>query len=311
MLIKEVIDMYEVLDNPKVNGKHILKFFNDLDFDNITYKTVKGEKGSTDFIKIKIEGLEGKTNGGTTPSMGVIGRLGGIGARPARIGFVSDGDGALVALSIALKLVKMKNLGERLKGDVIITTHICPNAPIKEHDPVPFMDSPVDMQKMNELEVTEEMDGILTIDTTKGNNVINYKGFAISPTIKEGYILKVSEDLLRIMSATTGKRPVVFPVTQQDITPYGNGLYHINSILQPAIATDAPVIGIAITTETAVGGCYTGATHLMDVESAARYSLEVAKEFTQGTCSLYDKEEFEKILKLYGSMKTFQSFGNV
>jgi hypothetical protein len=26
--------------------------------------------------------------------------------------------------------------------------------------------------------------------------------------------------------------PATFPVTMQDITPYGNGIYHINSIMQ-------------------------------------------------------------------------------
>ena len=100
--------------------------------------------------------------------------------------------------------------------------------------------------------------------------MINARGFAISPTVKEGYILKVSKTVLDVMSRVTGQLPQVFALSQQDITPYGNGLYHINSILQPAIMTSAPVIGLAITTEVAVAGCATGATQLMDVESAAR-----------------------------------------
>lgn len=311
MLLKQIIDIYELLDNPKVNGKIIEDYFKKLNFEEVYYKNIVGEKGNTDFVKLIIKGRNGKSNNGTAPTIGIIGRLGGIGARPHRIGFVSDGDGALVALSIGLKLVNMKNNGEILNGDVIITTHICPDAPIKEHYPVPFMDSPVDMEMMNKLEVIEEMDAILTIDTTKGNNIINYCGFAISPTVKEGYILRVSEDLLRIMSSTTGKKPMVFPVTQQDITPYGNGLYHINSILQPATSTKAPVVGIAITTETAIGGCNTGATDFNSVENAARYCLEVAKEYTSGICSLYDINEFNKIIDLYGDMKKFQTSGNL
>jgi len=68
------------------------------------------------------------------------------------------------------------------------------------HDPVPFMDSPVDIATMNKYEVDPAMDAVLSVDTTKGNRIINYRGFAISPTVKEGYILKVSEDLLDIMS---------------------------------------------------------------------------------------------------------------
>jgi len=63
---------------------------------------------------------------------------------------------------------------------------------------------------------------------------------------------------------------------------------------------------VAITTETAVAGCATGATHIMDIETAARFVTEVAKDFTEGKCSFYDAEEYEKIVKLYGSMKHFQ-----
>ncbi|WP_418608261.1 DUF1177 family protein [Georgenia sp. SUBG003] len=40
-------------------------------------------------------------------------------------------------------------------------------------------------------------------------------------------------------------------MSTQDITPYANGLYHINSILQPAVARRSPVVGVALTTETA------------------------------------------------------------
>ena len=150
---------------------------------------------------------------------------------------------------------------------------------------------------------------ILSIDTTKGNRIANERGFFISPTVKEGYILRVSERLLDLMEITTGRRPKVFALTQQDITPYGNDLFHINSILQPSVATSAPVVGVAVTTETVVPGCATGATQLPDVEEAARFVLEVAKEFGQGVCDFYDKEEYARIQKLYGSMTRFQGFG--
>jgi hypothetical protein len=155
------------------------------------------------------------------------------------------------------------------------------------------------------------MDSVVSIDTTKGNYVITNKGIAISPTVKEGYILKTSDNLLDIMMRVTGKLPKVFALTQQDITPYGNDLYHLNSILQPAVATDAPVVGVAVSTEVAVAGCATGATHITDVELAARFAVEVAKDFTEGKCEFYDKEEFDRIKSRYGSMKKFQTMGDV
>ena len=174
---------------------------------------------------------------------------------------------------------------------------------------MPFMDSPIDMELCNRMDVDEGMDAILSIDTTKGNRIINHRGFAISPTVKEGYILRVSEDLLDVMISTTGRLPHVFALSQQDITPYGNGLYHLNSILQPATATKAPVVGVAVTTETTVAGCATGATHLEDLEDAGRFMLEAAKAFGNGLCSFYDEEEFGRIQKLYGSMEHFQTLG--
>lgn len=133
------------------------------------------------------------------------------------------------------------------------------------------------MKTMNSFEVDPEMDAILSIDTTKRNRIINQKGFAISPTVKDGYILRVSEDLLDIMQIVTGRLPVVFAITTQDITPYGNGIYHLNSIMQPSTSTNAPVIGVAITTEVPVPGCATGASHAVDIEMAVRFCVEVAK----------------------------------
>ena len=205
----------------------------------------------------------------------------------------------------------MKRKGDALSGDVIICTQICPNAPTQPHTPVPFMGSPVDMATMNREEVDTEMDAILSIDTTKGNCVINSNGFAISQTVKEGYILRYSSDVLDIMQRTTGKAPHTFGVSIQDITPYGNSLYHLNSILQPATATNAPVIGVAVTTELPVAGCATGASHFVDVEETARFVTEVAKAFCEGKCSFYDQAEFELLVKKYGKMDHLQTMGVV
>ena len=146
----------------------------------------------------------------------------------------------------------------------------------------------------------------MSADTTKGNKIICKRGFAISCPVKEGYILKASDDLVEIMSRVTGQPAYVFPLSTQDITPYGNGVYHMNSILQPSVATSAPVVGIAITTETPVAGCATGATHIVDVEQAARFIVEVAKDFTRGQCSFYDREEYEKLVEIYGDMRHLQ-----
>jgi len=309
MALKQVIEIYELLDDAKINGEAVASLLKERGIGDVEVRSIEGERGKTDSIKIAIPGSAGKKSRGHSPTLGVIGRLGGVGARPQMIGLVSDADGALTALSIALKLADMKKRGDVLPGDVIITTHICPNAPVTPHEPVPFMGSPVEMKSLNDLEVDLQMDAILSIDATKGNRIINQRGFAISPTVKEGYILRVSEDLLGIMEITTGKRPSVFAITTQDITPYGNGLFHLNSIMQPCVATHAPVAGVAITTESVVPGCATGANHVVDIEEAVRFSVEVAKHFGAGKCRFYDEEEFKTMVDLYGPMRHLQTLG--
>lgn len=310
MLLKQILEVYEQIDSSFVDGQKVKEYLQSYGAKDVEVKTFSGDKGKTDFVRVRIPGLKGKSKGMDTPTLGILGRLGGIGARPEMIGMVSDADGAVVALAVAAKLLDMQNKGDFLDCDVVVSTHICPDAPTQPHKPVAFMGSPVDMATVNKEEVDGELDAILSVDTTKGNRVINHRGFAISATVKEGYILKVSDDLLDIMEMTTGRLPVVFPITTQDITPYGNDVYHLNSILQPSTATDAPVVGVAITTETAVPGCATGASNPNDMEQAGRFSVEVAKQFGKGNCSFYNKEEFARLKKLYGSLSHLQTLGN-
>lgn len=307
MSLKYVSELYDLMDDVKVSGVTVQEFLNNINNNfEIEVSKIKDDKGETDFVKLKIPGKNGKSKGGSAPTLGIIGRLGGIGARPEMIGFVSDGDGALTVMAAAAKLLDMHKKGDVLEGDVILTTHICPTAPTQPHDPVPFMGSPVSIETMNNHEVTNEMDAILSVDTTKGNRIINHKGFALTPTVKEGYILKISDDLLDIYERVTGTLPKTMPITTQDITPYGNGIFHINSILQPAVATSSPVVGVAITTESAVAGCGTGASHIFDIETTLRFTIEVAKSYCENKCSFYNPKEFGLLNELYGPMKQLQ-----
>jgi len=308
-MLKQVLEVYELLDSAEVSGGDVATLLKSQGLDEVTVKTINGKRGKTDFIKVRVPGIEGKMTGGSAPTLGVIGRLGGIGARPEIIGIVSDGDGAVTALSVAFKLAEMRVKGDRLRGDVVVATHICPKAPIRPHTPVSFMGSPVDIAVMNREEVNGGMDALLSIDTTKGNRIVKWRGFAVTPTVKEGWVLKVSDDLLDIMEITTGRIPRVCPITTQDITPYGTGIDHINSIMQPATATDAPVVGVAITTETPVPGCSTGASHVIDIEEAARFVLEVAKAFGKRLCRFYDEEEWQCIIDRFGPLKILQTKG--
>lgn len=306
MSLKHVLEVMDAVDSPSASGADIREVFARHGWDGVSTETVEGTGGSTDFVKAVVPGSEGKASGGGAPTLGVVGRLGGLGARPEAIGYVSDGDGAVAALSAALKLADMRLRGDVLAGDVILATHVCPDAPTRPHDPVPFMDSPVDMATMNEKEIDPGMDAVLSIDTTKGNRLVNHRGIAISPPVKEGWILRLTDGLLDIYQTVTGHPPVILPLTMQDVTPYGNGVHHVNSIVQPATATAAPVLGVAITAESVVPGSATGASHEADIALAVSYAIEVAKLFGQGRLDFYDDSEFERLVRLYGSMKGLQ-----
>ena len=303
-MFREIQEVMELLESARAKGKTLQAWLQNNGVKNVEVTRVEGEDGSTEFVRVMVVSPQ---RGG--PTLGIIGRLGGIGARPHRLGLVSDADGAIIALACAAKLAGMAANGDALPGDVIVATHICPTAPIIPHEPASFMNSPVDIATMNRYEVDPAMDAILSIDTTKGNWVVNHCGFAITPTVKEGYILRVSDKPLDIMRIVTNEPPVVLPITTQDITPYGNSIYHLNSIMQPATATSAPVVGVATTASTPIPGSATGANQVFDLEMAARFCVEVAKSFTAGECPFYDEEEFARLTTLYGSMSSLQTLG--
>ena len=306
MLSREVLEVYECLDQPGLVGEQVRALFPERAV-KVEVERLVGPRGETDFIRVSVHGTNGRRIGGDAKTLGVIGRLGGMGVRPDKIGFVSDGDGALVALSVALKLARMRSKGDALEGDIIVATHMCTASPILPRQPVDFVDSPVELSEMNDFEVSKEMDAILTVDTSRGNKLVNRTGYAITPTVKEGWILKVSDDLLRVMEITSQQPAVVFPVTMQDITPYGNDVYHFNSLMQPSIATTAPLVGVALTSAVQVPGCATGVHSLSLIEDVGRFIIECAQEYGGGNLDFYCSDEFARLRRLYGDMSILQT----
>lgn len=300
--LRHVLEVVDLLEDPAASGGKVKALLEKEGVKEVELRRVSGEKGGTDFLKIRIPGRSGKSRGGEAPTLGVIGRLGGVGARPELIGMVSDADGAVVALAAALKLAELTRRGDMVDGDVLITTHICPSAPTMPHKPVPMMSSPVDIFELLKLEVDDEMDAILSVDATKANLVINHTGFSITPVVKEGWILKVSEDLIDVYVRVTGEPAKIVPITLQDVLPFSTKVYHINSMMQPWIYTKAPVVGVATTTTLPVPGSATGATNVMALEQATRFVVEVAKEFTAGRMRFYDEGEWNTIMRIHGEI---------
>lgn len=307
MLIKWVTELFEILDDPNVNGDTVAVYLRSIySAAQTSVKRLHSEKGYTDVISITIPGTDKNA-----PTTGIIGQLGALGARPEIIGFVSDGDGALCALTVAAKLLSMKAKGDNLTGRVTIATSICPNAGTTPHEPVPFIDPPVSIYEINKEQVTSEMSVIFSVDATKGNKITNARGFAISPVVKSGYILPPSDSLLELMSTTTGGLPRVVPLSQYDITPYESGFRHINSIISPNIFTDAPVVGVALTAQSVVAGSAPCANHFTDIEEAARFLLEAAKMSGNRKLSLYDEIMYQHAVNAYGNLNHFQKMPHV
>ena len=146
------------------------------------------------------------------------------------------------------------------------------------------------------------MDAILSVDATKANRVIKVEGFAITPTVKEGIVLKVSDDLIDIYEIVMERPAAIVPITMQDILPPSVGVYHINTMMLPWLLTDAPVVGVATTARLPIGGCETGANYVMGLERAATFCIEVAKRFGEGRCRFYDEDEFRRLKEIYGDL---------
>lgn len=307
MTFARVLEAIDILEAP-VWGREVAEVLESAGLD-VVVNSVTGDRGRTDFLAITIPGSNGRLAGGDSPTTGIVGRLGGIGARPEAVGLVSDGDGAVAAVATALALGRAASNGDRLAGDVMVATHICPEAPTEPHEPVPFMGTPVSMEVMNRWEVRPEMEAVLSIDTTKGNKILNWKGIAITSTVLEGWVLPVAPDLVELYEQVCGVPARVLPLSTYDITPYGNGLYHVNSILQPAVAGGVPTVGVAITAETAVPGSSTGASHPGDIALAVSYVIEAAKRFGAGRLSFYDEAQHDEALRRYGSMRRLQGPG--
>ncbi|MGO4578452.1 DUF1177 family protein [Cupriavidus sp. 2TAF22] len=86
-------------------------------------------------------------------------------------------------------------------------------------------------------------------------------------------------------------------------------MYHFNSIMQPHVATSAPVVGVALTAQSVVSGSATSANHEIDIAEAVRFCVEVAKRFGQDKCRFFNAVEWDKIRAIYPDMTAFQRAG--
>ncbi len=309
MTFKSAMKIYDLLDSAYADGKAVTELFLQEGAQEAKWERLQGEAGFTDVVRIVLKGKNGRLSGGPAPTLDLSGSLVGIGARPATIGLIGDGDGALVTLASGLKFLDMARKGDGLEGDIVILLNITAHCTNHGNEPIADIFCPVNFWEMKSKFIDQSADAILDVNVTRSSKVINKKGFAITPTVKEGWLLRVSDDALRIMEQVTGEMPGVLPLTMQDLTPTRNGVRHINDIGALPEGTKSPCIGVALTSALAVNECGSGMTNLAELDCAIRFCVEVAKEFGRGKFSFYDPEEFQKLVQLYGPMNHLQTFG--
>jgi hypothetical protein len=298
-MLADIIDATRFLEDPRHDGEAALRWLGARHATRTRTMRIQGEKGHTDVVVAEF--------GEGTPCLGILGVLGGTGMRPERPGLVSDADGAVIALAVAAALGRHWESGDALPGRVIVATHICPRALVRPQLPAPMMSNPAPREQVLDAMLDPAMQAVLSVDASKANRILNRTGFAITPAAKQGWVLRVSDDLLELQQAVTNEAPLVLPITTQDITPYGSGVRHINSIMQPATRTAAPVVGVALTAAATVAGSATGANNPFVLDQAGRFCIEVARAFTAGRCAFHDEGEFAALVARYGSMERLQT----
>jgi hypothetical protein len=61
MALKQVMEVYELLDSATVNGEQVAGLLKDRGIREVEVVPIKGDKGITDSIKFRIPGTTGKT----------------------------------------------------------------------------------------------------------------------------------------------------------------------------------------------------------------------------------------------------------
>ena len=67
MALKQVIEIYELLDSPKANGERVASVLKQRGIHDVEVVPIQGERGKTDSIKVWIRGSKGKNPEGTHP----------------------------------------------------------------------------------------------------------------------------------------------------------------------------------------------------------------------------------------------------
>lgn len=85
MLLKEILNVYDLLDSATANGDAVANYLKSIRADaNVEVVHIDTPKGSTDVVRVLVAGTNGRSVGGSAPTIGLMGWLGGIAPVPVQ-----------------------------------------------------------------------------------------------------------------------------------------------------------------------------------------------------------------------------------
>ncbi|QGR19573.1 DUF1177 family protein [Stygiolobus azoricus] len=278
--------------------ENLIKVINSLETKNPKQKVfelIKGKHVEVEEINLKGDNNEEVTylrfyiKNSRKRTIEVLGRLGSIQLSNS-IGLVSDADGAIVSLTVLMEILNLYENGFDIPVNVTVITNLSTNARLIPHQPFYFMIPLIGLEEAMKYEVDKNSDTLISIDSTKGNKTAKFKDFAITHVVKEGYILRVVDEIIDIYTRVTGHEPYFVPLTTGDLTPLSFNVYHISTLISPWMYTNAAVLGVATVSTYPIPGYVTGVMDITMLEHASRFIVELIKYLDNERLIYYDNE---------------------
>ncbi|BCU69782.1 DUF1177 domain-containing protein [Stygiolobus caldivivus] len=280
MILKTLIDVIGILESKSPLETIRKRLENKVEYE----ETIVGE---VPYIKAVYKG-------GGKDKIEILGRLGAIQMVNTNKGLVSDADGAVITLTTLFELLDLMDKGIVFDIDIVFVTNLATRAKLIPHRPFDFMIPLMGLDDALKIEVDPTASFILSIDSTKGNRLAKYDDFALTHVIKDGYILKLHDNVIDIYNRVTEHEIYMVPLTTGDLTPLDYNVYHISTLISPWLYTSSPVIGLATVSKQVIPGYETGVQNLIMLEHASRFCTELIKYLEKGG-KVYDENELMEL----------------
>jgi Protein of unknown function (DUF1177) len=143
MSFAAVLAALDLLDSPTAFGAEVAAALHAAGVDDVEVVPLRGKRGGTDVVRAVVPGTRGCRAGADAPPSGSSAVAEASARGPPTSASSPTADGA-VAMTPARSLGRMRQHGDGLPGDVILATHVCPDALFQASRPRALVGSPVD-----------------------------------------------------------------------------------------------------------------------------------------------------------------------